>query len=122
MNQVELARELRVTVATIHKWRRVGLLAARGGGSRGRDLEFSEDSIERGRYIMGLTKQGRSLADCVKILGREKLGSFMERADCESWLNRWIAQYILDDPKASAEMKSKYPLAEEMASVDKQRQ
>lgn len=65
-------------------------------------------------YIMA---SGR-IAHYLKILGREKLGSFMERADCESWLNRWIAQYILDDPKASAEMKSKYPLAEAKIIVE----
>ena len=65
-------------------------------------------------YIMA---SGR-IAHYLKILGREKLGSFMERADCEAWLNRWISQYILADEKASAEMKTKFPLAEAKIIVE----
>jgi type VI secretion system protein ImpC len=64
-------------------------------------------------YIMA---SGR-IAHYLKILGREKLGSFMERADVESWLNRWIAQYILDDKSAAPEMRAKYPLAEAKITV-----
>jgi type VI secretion system protein ImpC len=65
-------------------------------------------------YIMA---SGR-IAHYLKILGREKLGSFMEREDVEGWLQRWIAQYILVDPKASAEMRAKYPLAEARITVE----
>jgi type VI secretion system protein ImpC len=42
----------------------------------------------------------------------------MERENVESWLNRWISQYILDDPKATPEMKAKYPLAEAKIVVE----
>jgi type VI secretion system protein ImpC len=65
-------------------------------------------------YIMA---SGR-IAHYLKILGREKLGSFMERADCEKWLNRWISQYVLDDPTASADLKARYPLAEAQIVVE----
>ena len=36
----------------------------------------------------------------------------------EAWLNRWIAQYILDDPKAGPDMKAKFPLAEAKIIVE----
>ena len=48
----------------------------------------------------------------MKCIARDKIGSFMERQDMEDFLKRWIANYVLDDEKASAEMKAKYPLAE----------
>jgi len=42
---------------------------------------------------------------------RDKIGSFKERADMATWLNRWITQYVTSDPNASEEVKAKYPLA-----------
>jgi type VI secretion system protein ImpC len=65
-------------------------------------------------YIMA---SGR-IAHFLKILGREKLGSFMEREDCEKWLNRWISQYVLDDPNPKAEDKARFPLAEAKITVE----
>lgn len=65
-------------------------------------------------YIMA---SGR-IAHYLKVLGREKLGSFMERSDVETWLNQWIAQYVLDDPKPSADKKAAYPLAEAKIIVE----
>ena len=65
-------------------------------------------------YIMAT---GR-IAHFLKMYGREKVGQFMEREDVEVWLNRWIAQYILDDPKPTPEMKAQYPLAEAKIMVE----
>ena len=65
-------------------------------------------------YIMA---SGR-IAHYLKIAGREKLGSFMERDDCEKWLNTWIAQYVLDDPKPTPDKKARYPLAEAKIIVE----
>lgn len=65
-------------------------------------------------YIMAA---GR-IAHYLKCIARDKIGAFMERSDMETFLKRWIADYVLDDPKASAEMKAKYPLAEAQISVE----
>lgn len=78
------------------------------------DASANAEISARLPYIMAA---GR-IAHYLKILGREKLGQFMERENVEAWLNRWISQYILDDPKASAEMKAKYPLAEAKIVVE----
>jgi type VI secretion system protein ImpC len=51
------------------------------------------------------------IAHFLKVIARDKIGSFMERQDCEDWLNRWIANYICADEKPTAEMKKRYPLA-----------
>ena len=59
-------------------------------------------------YIMAASR----IAHFLKCIARDKIGSFMERQDMEDFLKRWIANYVLDDPKATGEMKAKYPLAE----------
>jgi type VI secretion system protein ImpC len=47
---------------------------------------------------------------------RDKIGSFKEREDMESWLNKWISQYTCDS-KSSEEVKARYPLAEAHVEV-----
>lgn len=64
-------------------------------------------------YIMASSR----IAHYLKVMARDKIGSFMETKDCEQWLNRWIAQYVNSNPDAGQEMKAKYPLAEAKISV-----
>jgi type VI secretion system protein ImpC len=64
-------------------------------------------------YIMATSR----FAHYLKVMARDKIGSFMEVGDCEEWLNRWILNYVNADPKASAETKAMYPLAEAKVSV-----
>ncbi|NNG03152.1 MAG: type VI secretion system contractile sheath large subunit [Inquilinus sp.] len=59
-------------------------------------------------YIMATSR----FAHYLKVMARDKIGSFMEASDCEAWLNRWINNYVNADPAAGQEMKAKYPLAE----------
>ena len=59
-------------------------------------------------YIMATAR----FAHYLKILARDKIGSFMEVDDCEAWLNRWISNYVNGNPAAGAEMKARYPLAD----------
>lgn len=64
-------------------------------------------------YIMATSRFSHYL----KVMGRDKIGSFMEVKDCETWLNNWIRNYVNGNPDASAEMKAQYPLAEATVSV-----
>src|SRR5262245_60281282 len=64
-------------------------------------------------YIMATSRFSHYL----KVMGRDKIGSFMEVSDCETWLNNWIRNYVNGNPDASAEMKAQYPLAEATVSV-----
>jgi type VI secretion system protein ImpC len=48
---------------------------------------------------------------------RDKIGSFMSRDQCESFLNRWISHYVLEDDMASQEMKAKFPLRQARIEV-----
>jgi type VI secretion system protein ImpC len=65
-------------------------------------------------YLMAVSRIGHYL----KVIGRDKIGSFMEVEDCKDWLNRWIAQYVCLDPKPTPEMKAKYPLAQAEIRVE----
>jgi type VI secretion system protein ImpC len=56
-------------------------------------------------------------AHYLKVMGRDKVGSFMEASDVEVWLNRWIQNYVNADPKASQDLKAKFPLAEARVEV-----
>lgn len=64
-------------------------------------------------YLMATSR----IAHYLKVMARDKVGSFMEAQDCERWLNKWIQQYTNSNPEASAEMKAKYPLAEARVEV-----
>ncbi len=63
-------------------------------------------------YIMATSR----IAHFLKVMARDKVGSFMEASDAEEWLNQWIANYVNSSPGASADMKARYPLAE--ASIE----
>jgi type VI secretion system protein ImpC len=55
-------------------------------------------------------------AHYLKCMVRDKIGSFKEREDMESWLNKWISQFCCDS-KSAEEVKARYPLAEAKVEV-----
>ncbi len=57
-------------------------------------------------------------AHYLKCIVRDKIGSFKERSDMESWLNNWIAKFVTTDPNASDDAKSHYPLADAQVVVE----
>ncbi len=56
-------------------------------------------------------------AHYLKAMMRDKLGSFMSRADCERWLNQWIQLYVTPDDTASQYVKASHPLREAKIEV-----
>lgn len=64
-------------------------------------------------YIMATAR----IAHYLKVMARDKIGSFMEASEAEAWLNSWIASYVNGAPGASQEMKARYPLAEATIEV-----
>ena len=55
-------------------------------------------------------------AHYLKVMARDKIGSFMEVGECQTWLNQWITNYCVNPNGASDETKARRPLAE--ASVE----
>ncbi len=64
-------------------------------------------------YIMAASR----FAHYIKVIMREKIGSFMTRQNVENYLNTWIAQYVLLDDTPPQHIKAKYPLREARIQV-----
>jgi type VI secretion system protein ImpC len=56
-------------------------------------------------------------AHYLKVMARDKIGSFMEVKDCERWLNNWIANFCCDPALAGEKTKAEKPLAEAKVEV-----
>ncbi|HSY71319.1 MAG TPA: type VI secretion system contractile sheath large subunit [Alloacidobacterium sp.] len=64
-------------------------------------------------YILAMSR----FAHYLKVMMRDKIGSFMSRQDCERFLNQWIANYVCADDDASQAAKAKLPLREAAIQV-----
>jgi type VI secretion system protein ImpC len=65
------------------------------------------------QYLMASSR----FAHYLKSMMRDKVGSFASRSEVESFLNRWINNYVLGSDDAGQEMKAKYPLREARIDV-----
>jgi type VI secretion system protein ImpC len=64
-------------------------------------------------YIMATSR----FAHYLKMMARDKIGSYMEAKNAEDWLNRWIRTYVNADDQATADMKLKFPLRDAKVEV-----
>jgi type VI secretion system protein ImpC len=64
-------------------------------------------------YLMSTSR----FAHYLKVMGRDKIGSFMEANDCAQWLDSWIKNYVNPDPSSGQELRAKYPLREARIEV-----
>jgi type VI secretion system protein ImpC len=65
-------------------------------------------------YIMATSR----FAHFLKIMARDKVGSFMELTEMSQWLNGWIINYVNGNPNCGAILKAKYPLSEAQVKVE----
>jgi len=56
-------------------------------------------------------------AHYIKVICREKVGSFINETECEAFLQQWLLKYTTANDDASVELKAKYPLREAKVSV-----
>ncbi len=64
-------------------------------------------------YVLSASR----FAHYLKVIARDKVGSFMTRDEVSNYLNRWIMQYVLGKDDAGQELKAKYPLREARVDV-----
>ena len=64
-------------------------------------------------YILAASR----FAHYLKSMMRDKIGRFMSREEVESYLNTWIADYVLLNDSAAQEIKAQYPLREARVDV-----
>jgi type VI secretion system protein ImpC len=65
------------------------------------------------QYIFSVSR----IAHYLKAMMRDKIGSFASAQNVETFLNRWIAQYVLLDDNATQEQKAQFPLREASVQV-----
>lgn len=56
-------------------------------------------------------------AHYIKVIMRDKIGSFMTRDNVQKYLNTWIADYVLLNDDAPQSVKAQYPLREARVDV-----
>jgi type VI secretion system protein ImpC len=72
------------------------------------DANSNAELSTKFNYIMCVSR----FAHYLKVMARDKIGAFMERDECERWLNNWILNYVIANPEdAGDEAKAKSPLA-----------
>ncbi len=64
-------------------------------------------------YLMATSR----FAHYLKVMARDKIGSFMEADDCQYWLNRWIQNYVNTMDGAGQDMRAQYPLRDARVEV-----
>ncbi|QBF32472.1 type VI secretion system contractile sheath large subunit [Thalassococcus sp. S3] len=65
-------------------------------------------------YVMATSR----FAHYLKVIARDKIGSFMEAEDCEEWLNRWLNNYVNANDNAGPDMRAVYPLRDSKVKVE----
>lgn len=64
-------------------------------------------------YVLAASR----FAHYLKVIARDKVGSFQTQADLTKYLNNWVANYVLVSPSAPQVMKAKFPLSEARVDV-----
>ncbi|HUA58805.1 MAG TPA: type VI secretion system contractile sheath large subunit [Verrucomicrobiae bacterium] len=66
-------------------------------------------------YILAISR----FAHYLKVMMRDKIGSFMSRNECEAFLNNWILQYVVGNPDSvGPEVKARKPLSAAQVTVE----
>lgn len=97
---------------------------------------FSANSCQKAKYF-GQSEEGRNaelnyrlgtqlpylfitnrLAHYIKVLQREQIGTWKERADLERELNQWIGQYVADQDVVSPTIRGRRPLRKAQITVE----
>ncbi len=85
-----------------------------GGQTANKPKIYTQDSANananlssRLPYVLAASR----FAHYIKVMMRDKVGSFQTRGQVESFLNNWIADYVLLSDEAPQEMKARFPLS-----------
>ena len=65
------------------------------------------------RYMFCVSR----FAHYIKVLGRDKIGTYAEPEEFEKFLQSWIVRYVTVDPEATPEVKSRFPLRDAQVQV-----
>ena len=77
------------------------------------DANANSNLSARLPYILAASR----FAHYIKVIMRDKIGSFLTRENVEKYLNTWIASYVVLNDNASQAVKAKFPLREARIDV-----
>ena len=77
------------------------------------DANANSNLSARLPYILAASR----FAHYIKVMMRDKIGSFLTKDNVSTYLNSWIANYILLNDDAPQNVKAKYPLREARIDV-----
>ncbi|MCY0386984.1 type VI secretion system contractile sheath large subunit [Robbsia sp. Bb-Pol-6] len=91
-----------------------------GGQTTNKPKVFNKDAANanaqlsaRLPYVMAASR----FAHYLKVMMRDKIGSFQTREEIESYLNNWISGYVLLNTSAPQAAKARFPLSEARIDV-----
>jgi type VI secretion system protein ImpC len=58
------------------------------------------------------------IAHYLKVMCRDRVGSFMSKTECQKFLETWISQYVLLQDDADQDKKARFPLREASIQVE----
>lgn len=91
-----------------------------GGQTTNRPKKYISDAANSNAQISAMLPYvlaASRFAHYIKVIMRDKVGSFLTRANIEGYLNSWIAQYVLLDDNAPQLVKAAYPLRAALVKV-----
>jgi type VI secretion system ImpC/EvpB family protein len=65
------------------------------------------------QYMMCVSR----FAHYLKVMARDKIGSFATAGECEDYLQRWLLKYTTTDDAAGPDTKARYPLREARVQI-----
>ena len=116
--------EVLVTESTQSQLDEAGLIPLCGTGADGRAVFHSNASLHEPEKFDSAVANANSrisallqymfcvsrFAHYLKVIARDRVGSYFEASDLERFLNEWINEYVTPDDQASAEVRARLPL------------
>lgn len=106
-------------IALCHK-KNEGLAVFFGGQTANKPVVYNTNEATANARISAMLPYvlaASRFAHYIKVIMRDKVGGFMTRDNVGSYLNAWIADYVLVNDNAPQEIKAQYPLREARVDV-----
>ncbi|NQZ09799.1 MAG: type VI secretion system contractile sheath large subunit [Algicola sp.] len=91
-----------------------------GGQTTGQPQKYNTDAANANARISTMLPyvlNASRFAHYIKVIMRDKIGSFTTKENVSDYLNNWIGNYVLVDDSAPQEMKASYPLRDSRIEV-----
>jgi len=91
-----------------------------GGQTTGLAQKYNTDAANANARISTMLPyvlNASRFAHYIKVIMRDKIGSFLTKDNVSDYLNTWIGNYVLIDDSAPQEMKASYPLRDARIEV-----